>query len=202
MKFKNIVLLLILVVNFSFGQNNIKLTSSYGSSNQETQKILDFENINIEQLDFEAKDLKGKQYLISLQEFTDGKLVNKSVLFDGFEGDYFKIKGNKESLNFLFKMTEGKLKAQIASSRFSSKKSYFDLKDNADNYALKDFFGSKKELFFNPTEETAILAIITPTKLDNGNSSYCEVVQSDIKPEKLGEHFKIPHYFLITILFK
>ena len=43
---------------------------------------------------------------------------------------------------------------------------------------------------------------ITPTIHEDGSSSYCEVAQSDIAPEKLGAHFKIPHYFLITIAFK
>ena len=69
-------------------------------------------------------------------------------------------------------------------------------------YALKDFFGEKKELTINPNKKNAVFAILTPTIHPDGSGSYCEVAQSDIAPEKLGEHFKIPHYFLVTINFK
>ncbi|PKP15193.1 MAG: hypothetical protein CVU07_11030, partial [Bacteroidetes bacterium HGW-Bacteroidetes-23] len=72
----------------------------------------------------------------------------------------------------------------------------------ADKYALKDFFGSNEEMNIELNKKTAVFAIITPTIHKDGSGSYCEVAQSSIKPEKLGEHFKIPHYFLITITFK
>lgn len=202
MKFKNLLLLITFAVNFSFAQSNIKVTSNYGSQNSEIQNLVDFENIYIEQLNFEGKDLKGKQYTIDLQEFTEGKLVNTTVLFDGTETDYFKIKSNKESVHFLFKMADGKLKTYIRTDRFGSKKSYFSLKSDSDNYALKDFFGSKTELNIDSKQQTAIFAILTPTKHEDGSASYCEVVQSSVKPEDLGTHFKIPHYFLVTIQFK
>ena len=202
MKIKYSLLLLVLAANFSFGQNSVKVTSYYGSENNDIQNLIDFENIHFEQLNFEGKEIKEKQYKISLQEFKNGKLISKSILFDGLEDEYFKIKSDKESLKFLFKMADGKLKIYIRGSKFGSKKSYFKLKDNSDEYALKDFFGSKNELNIDPNQETAVFAILTPTKHEDGSSSYCEVVQSDIKPENLGTHFKIPHYFLVTILFK
>lgn len=202
MKFKNFFLLITLAANFTFAQNTIKVTNNYGSENTDIQNLIDFENIYIEQLNFEGKDIEGKQYLISIQEFKEGKLIKKSVLFDGSDSDYFKIKTDKESLTFLFKMTDGKLKTYIRGAKFGSKKSYFNLKSDSDRYALKDFFGRNKELNIDSKQETAIFAIITPTKHADGFSSYCEVVQSDIKPENLGTHFKIPHYFLVTIQFK
>ncbi|WP_433834312.1 hypothetical protein [Flavobacterium anhuiense] len=202
MKFKNLLPLLILAVNFSFAQNNIKVTTNYGSKNAEIQNLIDFEKIYFEQFNFEGKYLKGKQYVINLQEFADGKLINTSLLFDGREADFFKIKSNKESLTFLFKVADGKLKTSIRGVKFGSKKSYFDLKSDSDDYTLKDFFGNKTELNIDSNQETPILTIITPTKHPDGSASYCEVVQSDVKPENLGTHFKIPHYFLVTIQFK
>lgn len=202
MKFKTLFLLFLFAINFSFAQNNIKVTYNYGSKNADIQNLIDFENIYIEQLNFEGKELKGKQYIINLQEFIDGKKSNSVVLFDGTENDYFKFRSNKESLVFLFKMADGKLKTHIKGKGFRSKKSYFNLKSDSDDYALKDFFGGKNELNIDSKQETAIFAIITPTKHEDGSGSYCEVVQSNIEPKNLGEHFKIPHYFLITIQFK
>lgn len=201
MKIKTLFFALILAANFSFAQN-IKLTNTYGSENNDIQNLIDFENIYFEQLTFEGSDLNEKQYILYLQEFKNGKLVQKSTLFDGSENNYFRIKSDKETLKFLFKMADGKLKTYIRGSKFGSKKSYFDLKSDSDQYALKDFFGSKTELTLDAKQETAIFAILTPTKHKDGSSSYCEVVQSDIKPENLGTFFKIPHYFLISIQFK
>jgi hypothetical protein len=203
MKFKvQIFFLFVLLTNTISGQDTIKMTSNYGSENNEIQDLIDFENIFIEKLNFQSEILKGKHYIINLEEFKNGKLIKTSILFDGSETDYFKIGNDKESLNFLFKLNDGKLKIYIRGKKFGSKKSYFKLKSSADTYALKDFFGSNEEINIELNKRTAVFAIITPTIHKDGSGSYCEVAQSDIKPEKLGEHFKIPHYFLITITFK
>ena len=206
MKLKNAlpILALISITNFVFAQDTIKVTNNYGSENREIQDLIDFENIYIEKLNFEGEKLKGKQYEINLQEFVNGKLISVSKLFDGSESDYFKIASDKESLKFFFSMTDGNLKTYIRGQKFGSKKSYFKLNDESDKYALKDFFGSKSELNIdiNSKQEIPIFAIITPTIHKDGSGSYCEVVQSNVKPENLGEHFNIPHYFLVTIRFK
>ena len=178
------------------------MTNNYGSENKEIQDIIDFENIYIEKLNFESENLQGKSYQIFLEEYVNGKLKQTSMLFDGTETDYFKIDSEKESLKFFFKLSDGKLKTYIRGKKFGSKKSYFKLSSDSDKYALKDFFGSKKELNIDLSKKNSIFAIITPTIHKDGSGSYCEVAQADEKPEKLGEKFKIPHYFLITITFK
>jgi len=202
MKLKiKILFFFVIMTNFVFAQDPIKMTNAYGAENKEIQELIDFENIFIEQLNFEGDSLKGKYYQINLEEFINGKLVKTSILFDGSETDYFKIDTNKETLKFFFKLSDGKLKTYIRGKKFGSKKSYFKLKSNPDKYALKDFFGSKEELNIDLNKKNAVFAIITPTIHKDGSGSYCEVAQSNINPEKLGEHFKILHYFLITITF-
>ena len=193
---------LFLISNFAFSQNTIKMTYKYGSDNGEIQDIIDFENIYIETLNFEGDLLNGKNYQINREEYKNGKLTTKKLLFDSSESDYFKLNSNSLSLKFFFKMSDGKLKTYIRSNLFGTKKSYFNLMNDSDKYALKDFFGEKKELTINPNKKNAVFAILTPTIHPDGSGSYCEVAQSDIAPEKLGEHFKIPHYFLVTINFK
>ncbi|MDM1299252.1 hypothetical protein HXZ94_12205 [Empedobacter falsenii] len=193
---------LFLISNFAFSQNTIKMTYKYGSDNGEIQDIIDFENIYIETLNFEGDLLNGKNYQINLEEYKNGKLTTKKLLFDSSESDYFKINSNSLSLKFFFKMSDGKLKTYIRSNLFGTKKSYFNLMNDPDKYALKDFFGEKKEVTINPNKKNAVFAILTPTIHPDGSGSYCEVAQSDIAPENLGEHFKIPHYFLVTINFK
>ncbi|SOD18770.1 hypothetical protein [Pedobacter xixiisoli] len=199
---KAILFVLALVANFAFAQDVVKMTSNYGSENSEIQDLLDFENIYMERLNFKSEKLKGKFYVIGIEEFKSGKLVNTAVLFNGTETDYFKIGTDEESLKFFFKLSNGQLKTYIRGKKFGSKKSYFKLTGDADKYALKDFFGSKQELSLVLDQKNAVFALITPTIHADGSGSYCEVAQSDIMPEKLGEHFKIPHYFLVTITFK
>lgn len=203
MKLKSVLTLFILISHFAFGQNQIKMTNEYGSENDEIQNLFEFEGIFLEKLIFENDNLNGKFYEINLQEFSKGKLLNSYLLFDASESDYFKISENKLSLSFYFKLEDKKLKTFIVGKNFRSKKSYFDLKSEADDYALKDFFGRNEELFFDiNSKNQAVFAIITPAIHKDGSSGYCEVAQADIKPEKLGEHFKIPHYYIVTIQFK
>lgn len=203
MKLKiEIFYLIMFMTNLVFGQNTIKMTSNYGSENNEIQDLIDFENIFIQSLNFQGDKLKGNFYIINLEEFKNGKLIKTSTLFDGSETDYFKIETDNESLKFFFKLSHGKLKTYVRGKKFGSKKSYFKLNTEADKYALKDFFGSNEEMNIELNKKTAVFAIITPTLHKDGSGSYCEVAQSSIKPEKLGEHFKIPHYFLITITLK
>ena len=197
-----ILLPLLIFTNIMFAQNTVKMTNNYGSENREIQDIIDFENIFIEKLNFEGESIKSKSFVISLEEYKNGKLENNSILFNGAESDYFKIGSDNESLKFFFKMTDGKLKTYIRGQRFGSKKSFFKLYEESEKYALKDFFGSKSELNLDIDKKNAVFAIITPTIHKDGSGSYCEVAQSNIEPEKLGEHFKIPHYFIINIEFK
>ncbi len=197
-----VLFVFVLTTNLAFAQNTIKMTNQYGSQNQEIQNLIDFENIYIEKLNFESENIIGKHYQVHIEEFKNGKFMKASTLFDGSETDYFKIDSRNDALQFFFKISDGKLKTFIRGKKFGSKKSYFKLYGDSDEYALKDFFGDKKELNIDLQRKNAVFAILTPTIHEDGSSSYCEVAQSDIAPEKLGAHFKIPHYFLITIAFK
>ena len=89
-----------LITNLTLAQDTIKMTSNYGSENSEIQDLIDFINIYIEKLNFQSEKLKGKFYIINLEEFNSGKLVKTTTLFDGSETDYFKIDTDKESLKF------------------------------------------------------------------------------------------------------
>lgn len=202
---KKLIYSLSLISSFAFAQN-IKVTSNYGSQNQDIQDLITFENIFFDKLTFQSENLKGKSYEIDLEEFRNGKSVKTSILFDGAEADIFKIGNDKLSLKFAFKLSDGKLKTfvignTVSGQGFYSKKHYSKLFNDEDDYALKNFFGSTEEISLDINKKNAIFAIITPTIHKDGSGSYCEVAQSDIAPEKLGEKFNIPHYFLVTIKF-
>lgn len=203
MKLKISFLLLFFAISQQLlAQETVKVTSHYGIGNEDIQDIIDFENIYIEKLTFQGKLLKGKSYIIDLEEYKEGKRVNTTTLFDGTETDYFQIKSEHESIKFFFKMDEGKLKTYIRGEKYASQKFYSALPYDPDKYAVKDFFGEEKEVKIDLDKRNTVFAIITPTIHKDGSGSYCEVVQSGVAPEKLGEYFGIPHYYLVTIRFK
>lgn len=192
----------ILLSQLIFSQDSVKMTSEYGSKNQEINDILMFESLGMETLTFEGSEIKGKYYEVSIKEYKNGVLINTKQLFDGSDSDLFKINSNQTSFKFFSKIEENKLKTFIKGNGFGSKKYFFTLEEENDRYALKDFQGSKKFQMVSSKNEFPILAIITPTKHKNGFSSYCEVAQSNISPDKFGEKFNIPHYFIISMRFK
>ncbi len=201
-KIKLLISIFIVGINCLNAQTEIKVKSKYGSENVEIQNLYDFENIFVQKFYFKGEKLKGKSYIIKLQEFTKGQKTESTTLFDGTESDYFKIKSNEITLKFNLKLDDKKLKIQIATDKFRSKKSYFKLKDDSNKYVLKDFFGSNSEITIDINKSNPILALITPYINKSGFGSYCDVANSKVSPYEYGKYFKIPHYFLINIEFK
>ncbi|WP_378182258.1 hypothetical protein [Aquimarina sp. SS2-1] len=200
-KFYTVILFLV-VSTFGFSQAVTTVSSEYGFKNKDLQGFINFENIFLEKLIFEGKNIKDKSYIVEIIEYNHGKETSRNILFDGTETDYFKINTEKETLSFYIKLRDGKLKVQMHGKGFRSKKMYYNLYNEADTYALKDFLGSNSKVNIDIEKENPVLAIITPTVHENGFSSYCEVAQSEVPTHKLGVHFKIPHYFIINIRFK
>ena len=180
------------------------MTQTYGNSNPEIQEILDFQKIYIEKFNFDNSTLANKHWEINILEFVDGKQKSKTLLCDTSEADFLKIKYSPFSLKIFTQINNGILSIQAKFYSFSSKKVQLklDSRNKEETYALKDFFGSKITTEFPIQNEIPLVAIITPTIHKDGSGSYCEVVQSDIKPEDLGKHFKIPHYFLVLMKIK
>lgn len=183
----------------------IKMQADFGTEDKVTNYILDFQNIGIEHFKFYGDDLKGKVPVVVLKEFKKGKLVKTEKLFNGEESrKHFEIDSSYFDFRFFASLDNEnrQFRTWIRADRFGAGRRQYALQKDKFGYAMKDFFGSKKELSFGLNDEIPLLAMITPHKQENGWGSYCEVVQSDIKPEDLGKHFGIPHYFLITVSFK
>jgi hypothetical protein len=177
--------------------------TEFGSKNNEINSLMLFENIGVEKVSFEGSELIGKYYEINLKEYKKGKLTNTKKLFDIEGVDFLKIDSIYTSFKFFEKIKDNKITIFIESPRMYGEKSTFKIeKGKEQDYILKDFQGTKKFIYVPTNEEYPILAIITPTKQKDGSSSYCEVAQSEVSPEKFWEKFEIPHYFVITIKFK
>ena len=192
---------LLLVFLNSYSQKSVKMISKYGTTNKDIVSLMRFQNITLESLSFESSELIGKSYEVNLKEYKKGKLVKTKNLLDGDK--YVEIDSINVTLKFISKIENDKMTIFIETARMFSDKMTFDLeKHKGNDYVLKDFQGNKDFTKVSINEEFPILAIITPVELEKGYFSYCEIAQSEIEPEKFGEKFKIPHYFVITMKFK
>ena len=165
---------------------------------------MDFQKIYVEKFNLESPSLANKNWEINVSEYVDGKFKSKTLLGETSEADFLKIKYSPFSIKLFTQIKGGFFTINAKFYNFTTKTLHLKLSDKSkeDNYVLKDFFGSKLTIELPMTEEIPLFAIITPTLHKDGSASYCEVVQSDIKPEELGKHFNIPHYFLVTMKIK
>ena len=203
MKIIFLIIISILVFQCGFSQQNVKMIIESGSKNNEINSLLLFQNIGVEKLSFDGIGLKKKFYEVNIKEYKKGKLVNSKKIFDLGVVDFLKIDTTFTSFKFFNKIDENKMSVFVQSPSMYGEKLTFKIeKGKEQEYILKNFQGIKEYTNVPVNKEFPILAIITPTKQKDGSSSYCEVAQSEVDPEKFWEKFKIPHYFVITMKFK
>ncbi|POS00576.1 hypothetical protein Q361_1565 [Flavobacterium croceum DSM 17960] len=203
MKNKYLIIISFLIFQTNYSQKNVKMISEYGSTNDEINSLMLFQNISTEKLTFESNELIGKFYEVNLKEYKNGKLIKKTKIFDYSGDEYFKIDTSYTSFKFFNKIEDDKLTVFIQSPKMYGEKKTFKLeKGKSEDYLLKDFQGEKKFVNVSSNEEFPILTIITPSQQEETKGSYCDVAQSEIAPEKYWEKFEIPHYFVISMKFK
>jgi hypothetical protein len=174
-----------------------------GSENRDLQSMMAFEGIALDKFEFSGKQLIGKDYDFKIKEFKDGKLISTTLIMDSKEDEYFKIKRDTFRFKMLTKVGDDKkFKIEIGFGGFTSKKLTFNLFDKNGRYVMKSFLGGKSEMNVPIKGKFYIMSLITPSLHKDGSSSYCEVAQSGVNPEKLNEKFNVPHYFLIEMTLK
>lgn len=183
-------------------ENQIKIEIKMGVENEDLQTYFDFNNIMQSKFKISGATVKNKAFVIKLKEFKGGKLSKTETLFDEGNNKYFKTDSTTMSFKLLTQIGKENLKTWIRGKSFGSKKSYFELEDeNKDRYVTKDFIGGKEYLIENINKPFYLLAIITPYFTESGAGQYCQVAYSGMNPERFGEKFNIPHYFLIQMEF-
>ena len=184
--------------------DSIRIQGKYGVQNEELAQLMDFQGLYVESFLITGAGLKDKSYKLVMNEFKNGKLANTEVLFDGTEAASLKV--NSDSLKFRFFVSLDKdalkMKTFLRTNRFGSKISSFPLLENKYAYSFQDFLANPDFKNRPVNQPFPIIAIITPTIHKDGWGSYCEVAQSGVVPEKLGEKFNIPHYFIVMMEFK
>lgn len=184
-------------------QNEITLETDFGSENKEIQDILRFQEIETCLLKFKGNDLKGKNYIILVKEFTNGSLAKIDTIMNSKTYEYVPaIDSDAFSFKYFVKTEiNNKIKMTFMFDRFSTTK-YYDIKTTEDAYALHDFLGSEKSVPIETKKSTYILGYFLPyLEKETGWKKYCEVSGSKYAPEEWGKVFNIPNYFLVQILF-
>ena len=201
-KLSFLLLALFLFVSGTRAQSDIRMKMAYGSENVDLMSLLYFENIGFGKMMFAGEDLKGKDFQISIKEFVGGNAGRSEVVFDSKEDDYFKVKDNNFTFRLLTKTTaENTVRFQFQFSGFSKLKEY-KIPAGQKEFALKSFLGRAPDLLIPLGKPTNILTYMLPYSKVDGSTTYCEVVQSDVRPEDLGKKYAIPTYFLIDIKFE
>lgn len=202
---KKIMLILLALFGFAlnlFAQSDIKLRHKYGAESADLQSYLYFEDVKLERLSFTGSDLKDKDYQIFIKKYVSGKLAQTDTVFDSKQDSYFKINDNHLDFRVFAKRNmNDTVKFDFQFNGFSQSKEYKVTK-NQKEFALKNFLGSKPEQSILLNDSNYILTFMMPYIKKDGETTYCDVVQSGAAPEELGKKYPIPLYFLIDIKFQ
>lgn len=200
------ILLLALISGVSFAQKtnqNLKMTSNYGTENKELNDLLRFDGLDFYKIRFSGNELKGKCYSISAKEFWDGKLKSKKKVFDTkdlAEAGLDKINDTTLQMKVIFKITsQNKIKISFVSDRFSNTKEYKALKTK--DYSLRNLADESK-LPITYGENFYLMAIILPYESVDGSKSWCQVGSSGKDIENWGKKYGVRHYLLFEMKFE
>ncbi|WP_196885570.1 hypothetical protein [Aureivirga sp. CE67] len=186
---------LFLLTISTYGQK-FTVSVDYSSENQELQDYFMFENIDYYKYNFSGKDLKGKDYLLTVKEMWHGKMTNLDTIVDSRNSR--KIADSTFKFRVLAKKTkENQLKMQFRFPGFSTTK--FFTSTDSEKYSLREIVALQ-----NKNKESGkkiyLMAYILPYKQGN-YLMYCAVDSSEYKPEEWGEKFNIEHYLIFEMKF-
>lgn len=182
------------------GTMDVTLTFRAQSTNPDVQSLLSFQNIEMWDLDFSG--VPERHYEIRVKRFVKGKKTIDKVAFDSKElGDTGKPVGGLLSFRVLSQAKDRQAKLDFQFPRWSAAQKFPCLETRYD-YVMKNFLGSEDKMSFSAQKETYVLAYLQPHARPDGSSSYCEVAQSGIDPEKLWDRYQVPCYFLVSVRFQ
>lgn len=200
---KKLILILTLLPMLTFAQMKeknigIKMTTEYGSENQEFQDILTFMKIDYYKTKFVGAELKGKNYSLIVKEIWDGKVKTIDTIVNTSNDKYLKpIDSDTLSLKVTAKKTsEKKLKVNFRFPQFGNERTYEATE--SDDYSLRDVGINVKIEIGKPFYA---FAYILPYEKD-GYKFWCAVESSGKNIENWGQEFGIKHYLIFEMKFE
>ena len=198
---------LLLFLFFSIGeiasQETPFISITSGTESDEMRDLMAFQKIDYESVKIKGAGLAGKNYKITLKEFSNGKLVKSETIFDSSRDNFFRIKSDSLKFKVLTQVdATNHFNLMLNFGRFSISERYLVPPHPPSDYVLKNFLGGKDNMPIQLDADNYIFAYMTPFLHGDGSASYCEVAQSGVNPEKLFDKFKIPHYYLLEMSFQ
>jgi len=207
MKKRFLVIVLIGIISFSFGQDSelgLRMTTSNDLTNADLWQILRSEGIQFQKAVFTGDQLKNKSFRLKAKEIWDGKIVADSTIMDSGASPYEQFRNINDTIfeiKVVAKLTsENKIKASFNSSMFSTRKEFMAHKSKY-QYSLRNIVSeSKMEIDYN--KPFVLFAYILPYEREDNTASYCDIGTSGSDIENWGQKFGIKHYILFEMEFR
>jgi len=199
---KNLIIILTLFPIMAFSQmkteNGIKMTTEYGSENQELQDILTFEKIDYYKVQFTGADLKGKDFYLLAKKMWDGKIKEVDTIVNTAKNErMLPIKSDTLNLRVTAKKSsENKLKLVFRFPQFGNEKTFEATSSN--DYSLRDV-GTNVDIEIG--KEFSAFVYIMPYEKD-GWKMWCAVDSSGKDIENWGKEFGLKHYLIFEMKFE
>jgi hypothetical protein len=190
---------LILSISNAFAQTSIKLSTSNGANNEDLMHVMQLQDIQLSKIRLNATDLIGKNFQISLRDYSKGKLIKSHLIFDSKEDGVFTMKEKEFGFSVLAKkISLTKMRIDFRFIGFSVTK-ILDIKKEHQDFVLKNFQDNLDGINIPIHTNTSFLALLMPYQLPNKSMRYIDVALTDLKPEEFGRTFNVPRYFLLDI---
>ena len=199
---KKLILILTFIPILTFSQvkkeSGIKMTTEYGSENQELQDILTFEKIDYYKVQFTGTELKDKNYYLLVKKMWNGKIKEIDTLVNTSKNERM-LPIKSDTLNIRVtakKSSENELKLIYRFPQFGIERTFEAT--TSDDYSLRDV-GTNIEI--KSGKEFSAFAYIMPYEKD-GWKMWCAVDSSGKDIESWGKEFGIEHYLIFEMKFE
>ncbi len=190
-----------LLGTLSNAQDSILVKEKWGSTNTELKDILLFQGIEQYQVDLISEHLKGKEIIITYDEYVEGKQKPTVNMFKTLPSFLYQAVSD----TFHFKLlSHGQPDSSLISifyPRFHSS-DYIKTVEPGISYSMRFVLPGHKLAI--GAERQAIFAFSLPFAIKEkpGTSSYCALTAEGIPPTKWWDEYQVKQYFVYYIQVK
>ena len=190
-----------LLGTLSNAQYSILVKEQYGSSNSELKDILAFQGIEQYQVDLIGEHLKGKQIIITYDEFVEGKQKPTVNMFKTLPSFLFQAVSDTFHFKLLSRGQPDSSLISVFYPRFHSS-DYVKTIEPGINYCMrfvlpghKIAIGADRQILFS-------YSLPFDVKEKPGYKSYCKLTSEGIPPSKWWDEYQVKQCFVYYIQVK
>lgn len=192
-----------------FAQNEIDsvhVNTYPGFENKELYDVFAFQGITQNRIEFVGKGLKGKQVLISFEEYKEGKIICKDKITSGLPENFYQATSDTFKLKLLCQSKGDSTQIAFYFKRFSTN-TVLQTPQSNNAYSMRFVLPSAgKTVIPIPLDakKHAILSYSLPYEIpeEPGAAYYCALTAEGIPPEQWWEKYHVKHYTIFYVQFK